>query len=157
MRQVSIPEFPNYILYEDGSLYSKPRQGSSGGWMTVIEDVYPYYMLRNRSKRKRGRIHQLLAQGFIPNPENKPLVLHKDDDKMNWKLDNLYWGDWSDNNYDSWNNTKVRKTYTVLTTQGSVITENINKWCRDNNVPIGSIHTWVKRGKIVDLDYIRRK
>ena len=106
MRQVSLSDYPNYILYEDGTLYSKPRQGSRGGWMSVIKDAYPYYMLRNKGKRKKGKIHQLLAQNFIPNPDNKPLVLHRDDDKMNWSLHNLYWGDWSDNNYDAWRNTR---------------------------------------------------
>ena len=41
-----------------------------------------------------GRIlfHRLIALAFIPNPENKPFVLHINDDSSNYLIENLKWG-----------------------------------------------------------------
>ena len=46
---------------------------------------------------KKYSIHVLVAQAFIPNPENKPLVHHKDDNKLNPNADNLEWATYSEN------------------------------------------------------------
>lgn len=43
----------------------------------------------NKYSRKEDLVHKLLAQYFIPNPENKDEVHHIDRDKLNNKLKNL--------------------------------------------------------------------
>jgi hypothetical protein len=37
------------------------------------------------------RINRLVAKAFIPNPENKPIVHHKDHNKLNNHYSNLEW------------------------------------------------------------------
>jgi len=41
---------------------------------------------------KNAAFHRLIALAFIPNPENKPLVLHINDDPTNYLIENLQWG-----------------------------------------------------------------
>ena len=41
---------------------------------------------------KRIAIHRLVALAWISNPENKPFVLHVNDDPTNYLIENLKWG-----------------------------------------------------------------
>ena len=42
-------------------------------------------------KRHKWRIHRLVAETFIPNPDNLPEVNHKDENKLNNEASNLEW------------------------------------------------------------------
>lgn len=52
---------------------------------------YKFIHLINERGRKPLRIHRLVAETFLHNPNNFPEVNHKDEDKSNNKTDNLEW------------------------------------------------------------------
>lgn len=98
MKEVWKPVVGFEGLYEVsnlGNVKSIERNGTKkgGNHMAKILDTYGYYMckLRNKNIVKLPKIHRLVAQAFIPNPDNKPQVNHKDGDKLNNCVDNLEW------------------------------------------------------------------
>ena len=62
--------------------------------------------------QKIHKIHRLLAEYFIPNPDNKPCVNHKDGNKLNNNLDNLEWATVSENTKHSYANKLERNWWT---------------------------------------------
>ena len=54
---------------------------------------YNLVMLCKDALRKRASIHRLVAEAFIPNPDNLPEVNHKDECKTNNHVENLEWCD----------------------------------------------------------------
>lgn len=52
---------------------------------------YPMISLCKDGKSKGYSVHRLVAQAFIPNPDNLPQINHKDEDKTNNRVENLEW------------------------------------------------------------------
>lgn len=64
-------------------------------WKT--HDWYYIIGLSKNQKQKTYRLHRLIAQVFLPNPENKPQINHKDGIRDNNKIENLEWCTQSEN------------------------------------------------------------
>ena len=50
---------------------------------------YLIVQLNNHKNQKTMRVHRLVAEAFIPNPENKPFINHKNGIKDDNRLENL--------------------------------------------------------------------
>lgn len=59
---------------------------------------YLRVQLSKNGKKRIYFVHRLVAQAFIPNPDNLPCINHKDECKSNNNVDNLEWCDVKYNN-----------------------------------------------------------
>lgn len=59
--------------------------------LTSLYDGYYGIALNRDSHPKYFKVHRLVAEAFIPNPDNLPVVNHKDGNKKNNHVDNLEW------------------------------------------------------------------
>ena len=102
--------------------------------MNPWEDKDGYLKIGLRKNRKTDFIlvHRLVAQTFLPNPDNYPQVNHKDENKANNRVENLEWCDGKYNhNYRTINqriskantNGKLSKPVLQLSLTGELIRE----------------------------------
>ena len=93
-----------YQLFTNGEIIALGRVGARGYTVKdkklkpCIRNGYLSYSLNLEGKTKYYYLHRLIAQNFIPNPDNLPCVNHKDGDKLNNNIDNLEWCSYSQNN-----------------------------------------------------------
>lgn len=85
-RSLSFLDLPKYEVSNFGKVrcsYWNPARQLSIGTVNSYAVVW--------IKRTMFEVHRLVALAFIPNPNNLPIVHHKDENKMNPRLDNLEW------------------------------------------------------------------
>ena len=123
--------YENYELFRDGSVYSHLtkrilKQNYSKG--------YKYYIFVNNKKNKVHKVHRLVAEYFIPNPDKLPIVDHINQIRDDNRLENLRWASHSDNTlntnyYDKPLKNIFKRPYGF---QISFLRNKLNyrKWCK---------------------------
>lgn len=69
------------------------KQHFKGNIISKFKDSRGYIAvtLTYKNNYKRFLVHRLVAEAFIPNPNNYPCINHKDENKSNNNVDNLEW------------------------------------------------------------------
>jgi len=97
-----IADFPGYFITRSGEVWSnkygtpyKMKPGRAGA-----KKAYLMVTLRKDGKQYARKIHRLVAEAFIPNPKDLPIVMHKDDNPHNNCVENLRWATQKENILD---------------------------------------------------------
>jgi hypothetical protein len=103
---MEIQDYPNYLIYEDGRVFSKKK----GKFINSSPNSRGYVQVKliKDGKQKTFKIHRLIAIHYIPNPDNKPEVDHINRITTDNRLENLRWVNRSEN----MNNTGMFKNNT---------------------------------------------
>ena len=92
---IPIKGYERYVVSEDG-VVTNTKTGKALSWH-LNENGYMYVSLHREGKSSTRTVHRLVAEAYIPNPENKPFVNHKDANRANPHKDNLEWCTQSEN------------------------------------------------------------
>ena len=133
-RKMEINGYPNYLIYEDGRVYSNNRRK---GFLKPQEIKHGYLRvgLSDSKDRKWFLIHRLVALHYIDNPNNKQYVDHIDRNTQNNHFSNLRWVTAQENmdNRDLISNTGEKYiSYDKRYDGYNIRIPNINKWLNKN-------------------------
>jgi hypothetical protein len=96
--------FREYILFNNLTKRMNKRVVNEKIIKGTINKGYKRICLTKNKKEKNLHVHRLVAQAFIPNPQNKPFINHIDGNKQNNCVTNLEWCDYDENNNHAYEN-----------------------------------------------------
>ena len=133
-----VPRFKNMVQVSTlGRIKSFYRY--SAGKIIQCIDIDCFGYARVRIKGKRYKIHRLVAETFIPNPEDKREVNHKDGNKLNNRADNLEWATRSENQ---------KHAYKIgLQKSSEKQKQAVSKWNKENRIK--SVHQYKLNGELI--------
>ncbi len=98
----TLPRYPGYLIYSNGKVFSLHSNKFLSPGLIGRKDGSSFYEVVNLKTfndfQETVRVHRLIAQTFIPNPNGYSVVNHKDGNKQNNDVSNLEWCTYSYNN-----------------------------------------------------------
>jgi len=138
---MEVKNYPNYLIFRNGAVLSKGSKFNKPQFLKHCFNQKGYKIVNLRDGKGGGRpqfIHRLIAEQYIPNPENKPFVDHINRIKTDNRICNLRWATSKENN-----NNMPERSINKNSTTGH---KNISK-TKDKYGNIGYRYSKVLNGK----------
>ena len=86
------PKYNHLFLSQDGQIYST----KSNKYLSLFLHKHGYFILSTKlngrlAKGSTFKVHRLMAETYLPNPNNYPVVNHKNGNKQDNRVCNLEW------------------------------------------------------------------
>lgn len=137
MRQVTLNLPGGSLLVDNGGrVWSLPDHHVGRRLKPYLMGRYLGVSVYQGSRCKKYYIHRLVALAFLPNPESKRCVNHKDGNKLNNKVDNLEWATHSENSKHAYHSglTSLKRKYGVEHHNAKLTPEKVRE-IREKYIP----------------------
>ena len=105
--RTKINGYDNYFIYDNGDVFNSTTNKILKG--SISEGGYKYYRLSKNNVKKMFYAHRLVAEHFLENEDNLPVVNHKDGNKLNNNINNLEWVNYSENTQHAYENKLIKE------------------------------------------------
>ena len=132
----------DFIVTESGEVYDE--NGEVNYWLGNSGKRGQEYVLCSY-----GPVHRLVASHYIPNPDNKPEVHHRDENVKNNHISNLMWVTKKENN--SLHNCNT--VFYITNGKNSYVTHNLSEFCEFFNLDKSALRKTSIETKAKDKRY----
>lgn len=143
-----IKNFSNYLIEDTGKVFSISKKD----YLTLYENNYGYNFVSMKDDDGNWKclyVHRLIAEAFLENLNDYPIVMHLDDNPKNNDVKNLKWGTQSENiNFCVLHNRSPRKNkyiknpikWTLKCPNGKIYTtNNLKDFCLEHSLDPGAM------------------
>ena len=130
------PTHKGYFVTEDGRVFSNKKGTLKELFPGVHKRTgYVNIKIKINGKLMQQGVHRLVAETYIPNPNNLPLINHKNENRNDNNIHNLEWCNHTYNRCYSY-----PFLYKIKTPTNQIVeVSNLRKFCKENNIPRTSL------------------